>query len=93
VFHEGRVRPVKQTSPRYSSTSTSDLYSALKKKQALFQVRSVETFLVFVTDCSVLLFNSMWRLVYWKVCGILISAVTCNMLTAMLLVTQEESAF
>lgn len=37
VFQDASVKPVSQTSPRYSSTSTSTLYSALKKKQELFQ--------------------------------------------------------
>ncbi|KDR19493.1 cytochrome c oxidase subunit 7A1, mitochondrial-like [Zootermopsis nevadensis] len=37
VFQDASVKPVTQTSTRYSSTNKSDLYAALKKKQALFQ--------------------------------------------------------
>jgi cytochrome c oxidase subunit 7a len=37
VYHDASLKPVRQTSPRYSSTSTSNMYAALKKKQALFQ--------------------------------------------------------
>jgi len=36
VYHDASLKPV-QTSPRHSSTSASNMYAALKKKQALFQ--------------------------------------------------------
>nr|AGM32612.1 cytochrome c oxidase subunit VIIa [Coptotermes formosanus] len=37
VYHDASLKPVTHTSPRYSSTSTSNMYAALKKKQELFQ--------------------------------------------------------
>jgi len=37
VYHDAHFKPVSHTSPRHSSTSSSNLYAALKKKQQLFQ--------------------------------------------------------
>lgn len=37
VFQDSTVKPVKVQSPRHSSSSASALYSALQKKQQLFQ--------------------------------------------------------
>ncbi|XP_069704504.1 cytochrome c oxidase subunit 7A1, mitochondrial-like [Periplaneta americana] len=37
VFQDSTVKPVKVASPRHSSSSASGLYSAIRKKQELFQ--------------------------------------------------------
>lgn len=49
VYHDASLKPVSQTYPRHSSTGTSNMYAALKKKQALFQVRQLQ---IFITDST-----------------------------------------
>jgi hypothetical protein len=58
VYHDASLKPVRQISPRQSSTSTSNIYTALKKKQELFQVRQFEILLLILLYFIILQLNA-----------------------------------